>query len=134
VRVPRALAARSRPSAAVAVRVTQPGTGEWNQTASLPDRLPAGWRRHARQAHLDLIEQWIGTPPGRWLKTDLYEELSPTRALPPCLGGGWIGMDVSTAVAARVKPRVSRIAVGDVRRLPFRDGAFDGILSTSTLV
>ena len=113
--------------------MTQPEAGEWNQTAALRDRLPAGWRRHARQAHLDLIEQWIGTPRGRWLKTDLYEELSPHRALLPCLGGSWIGMDVSTAVAAGVKPRVSRITVGDVRRLPFRDGAFDGVLSTSTL-
>jgi SAM-dependent methyltransferase len=98
------------------------------------DTLPTGWREHARVMHLDLIARWIGAPSGLWLKTDLYEEIQDNRELIPRLPSAtWVGMDVSPEVAgASNDPSFMRI-VGDVRRLAFRGGAFDGVLSTSTL-
>jgi SAM-dependent methyltransferase len=106
----------------------------WDGIAEEPDALPAGWRRHARREHLRLVAEWADVE-GRWLKTDLFEERIPERALVPALGGAdWIGLDVSRAVAAQATRLVASPAtVGDVRALPFRAGAFDGILSTSTL-
>jgi SAM-dependent methyltransferase len=106
----------------------------WDGIAEEPDGLPAGWRRHARREHLQLIARWAAVG-GRWLKTDLFEERAPERALLPALeGADWIGLDVSRLVAAQARRLdQARAAVGDVRALPFRAGAFDGILSTSTL-
>jgi len=77
----------------------------------------------------------VGPPTGRWLKTDLYEERSPHRALLPALASAtWVGADVSAHVARRARAQVGcTAAVLDVRALPFADGSFDGVLSTSTL-
>jgi ubiquinone/menaquinone biosynthesis C-methylase UbiE len=106
---------------------------DWDAAANTVDGLPPGWRRHARLAHLSLINSWIGDVSGVWLKTDLYEETMPTRALVPHLSGSWVGMDISPEVVRRTEDLVSWVVACDVRRLPFRDAAFDGILSTSTL-
>lgn len=97
------------------------------------DTLPAGWRRHARDAHLELVARWVGSPTGTWLKTDLQEELSNARALIPRLAGHWIGIDLSHTVASAARRRGVVALVADVREPPFRAGAFDGVLSTSTL-
>jgi SAM-dependent methyltransferase len=112
------------------------GDGDyWDGVAEQPDGLPAGWRRHARRAQLRLIESWAGAPSGRWLKTDLFEERSPARALLPHLDSAtWIGTDVSTTVADQARAACgARPLVADVRSLPFGDATFDGVLSTSTL-
>ena len=108
---------------------------DWDAVAAQRDVLPAGWRRQARREHLDLIDEWLGEPPeGRWLKTDLFEEGSRHRALVPSLSSArWIGVDVSPVVVARARPAVPGGVVADVRALPFREGSFDGVLSTSTL-
>ena len=99
-----------------------------------PDNLPAGWREHARGQHLAMIARWIGAPSGLWLKTDLYEEIQDNRELIPRLPSAtWIGMDLSPEVAGFTNDAGFMRVVGDVRRLAFRDGAFDGVLSTSTL-
>ena len=100
----------------------------------VPDTLPAGWRRHARAAHLDLFRRWMGdTAPGLWLKTDLQEERSTARSLIPHLGGAWRGIDVSEGVVARARMSNLLGVNADVRRLPFASETFDGVLSTSTL-
>lgn len=104
----------------------------WDDIGALDDDLPAGWRRHARAAHLDLFERWVGAPTGTWLKTDLAEEGRSHRALLPLPPARWIAVDLSPAVAAVAAGRCAP-AVADIRRLPVRDGAVDGILSTSTL-
>jgi SAM-dependent methyltransferase len=107
----------------------------WDGIADQADALPAGWRHHARRAHLALVEEWIGAPTGLWLKTDLFEERSPDRALLPSLASAtWIGSDLSPRVARAAARRGTAVAVAtDVRALPFATGTIDGILSTSTL-
>lgn len=102
--------------------------------ASAADTLPAGWRRHARRQHEALVRR-VTAVRGRWLKTDLFEELHETRALLPGFSTAtWTAIDLSPAVAARAAARVPVGAVvSDVRSLPFPDGTFDGVLSTSTL-
>lgn len=104
----------------------------WDEVAGQVDGLPDGWRRHARRAHLDLLARWVGAPTGVWLKTDLFEERQASRALLGELDSArWIGADLAreTVRTSGVRPAVAT----DVRRLPFAAGAFDGILSTSTL-
>lgn len=104
----------------------------WDGVAGQVDALPDGWRRHARRAHLALVERWVGQPVGRWLKTDLFEEREPSRALLGHLGAAqWVGADLArdTVRAAGIRPALT----ADVRCLPVADEAFDGVLSTSTL-
>ena len=103
----------------------------WRDLASNADSSPPGWRRHGRQVHLELIERWAGQLTGRWLKTDLNEERSSDRALIPALGANWVGLDIAAGFGPAVS--ASSIVCGDVRRLPFATGVFDGVLSTSTL-
>ncbi|HEU5082855.1 MAG TPA: methyltransferase domain-containing protein [Acidimicrobiales bacterium] len=104
----------------------------WDEIAGQGDALPDGWRRHARDAHLALLERWVGAPTGRWLKTDLFEERDRTRALLPRLASAtWVGADLAPLTVRGAG--VARGVAADVRRLPFPDGAFDGVLSTSTL-
>ena len=77
----------------------------------------------------------MGPVTGRWLKTDLFEEISPHRCLLPSLPEAtWTAIDVSPDVARRARAHVLGDATAsDVRTLPFRSGSFDGVLSTSTL-
>jgi len=109
-------------------------TAYWDDIATQEDALPDGWRRHARAEHLRLIEGW-GPPTGCWLKTDLFEERSASRALLPSLGSAeWVATDLSPMVARQALDRIGCSSVAaDVRALPFPAGAFDGVLSTSTL-
>ena len=105
----------------------------WDGVAAQPDALPDGWRRHARRAHLELVERWVGRPRGRWLKTDLFEERLDQRSLVDRLDtAAWIGTDVSADVA-RAARRACPAAVNDVRALGLATASLDGVLSTSTL-
>jgi SAM-dependent methyltransferase len=106
----------------------------WDGIAAGEDRLPPQWRRRGRDEHLDLIRDWVGDPTGRWLKTDLFEERSPDRALLPHLRSAtWFAADVSPEVVRRAGAVEAANLAADVRALPYRGGAFDGVLSTSTL-
>jgi SAM-dependent methyltransferase len=113
-----------------------PDASGWGEeVVGREDRLPPGWRRHVRAVHLDLIERWASPLAGRWLKTDLFEEMSETRSLLATLAdrADWVGIDVSDAVQRRRGRGVARPVRADVRMLPFRAASFDGVLSTSTL-
>ena len=123
--------------------MTNPGL--WNRVGEQPcpswylDPLAAAQKR---DAHLDLLRQWLGgATPQRLLKTDLFEEAfgddQILAALAAEFPGACYGIDQAYSVvlsAARRHAALGRgIAVMDVRSLAFRDGAFDVIVSTSTL-
>ncbi len=103
--------------------------------------LDAFLGRQKREAHLRLARDWGALRrDGRLLKTDCFEEAAGPDAflaeLRAEVGEAW-GIDLSPAVVqrARLRHRRSSVrwAVADVRRLPFADGWFDTIVSTSTL-
>jgi SAM-dependent methyltransferase len=78
----------------------------------------------------------------RFLKTDLREEAwgedEVLRSLSSS-GASFFGIDIAGATVRRARQRqgaqgpAAHLCVGDVRRLPFEDGAFGVILSPSTL-
>lgn len=110
----------------------------WDDVARAGGRAGESlWRRHADRATLALLERWLPSRPlGRVLKTDLYDE-SCTAGLVPALSGRArrvVGIDLSS-VACRAARGAAPVEVvtGDVRRLPFRSGVFDAIVSNSTL-
>jgi SAM-dependent methyltransferase len=107
--------------------------GEWSQRGDL-----GAWRTVSDAVNADLIERWLPkAPEGRVLKTDLFDEL---------VGQGLVGtltesfaavagIDVSPTLVDVVKPRHPQLdaRVADIRELPFEDGAFDAVVSNSTL-
>ncbi len=114
-------------------------TDAWEAMADVwldgtPSRL---WRAHSDAVNVRLLEAWLPGDLGTVLKTDLFDE-----AVASGLAGALVpratrvtGVDVNERVveaAARRAPAVSAL-VADVRALPFEDGAFDTVVSNSTL-
>jgi SAM-dependent methyltransferase len=113
-------------------------TAYWDAVARGREASPPPlWRRHADLATRALLERWL--PPGRarrMLKTDLYDETCSEGLVPHLAerAGRLVGVDVSPVIAASAAARSGVGAVaGDVRRLPFRAGSFDVVVSNSTL-
>lgn len=103
-------------------------------------RAPAGrlWRVHCDAVNAALIARWVAGPArGLALKTDLFDEAmgEGLRSQIEALGFDLVAIDIAPSVrrAASSRHRSLRIAAADVRRLPFADGAFDLIVSNSTL-
>lgn len=96
------------------------------------------WRAHSDAVNSALFERWF--PPrrvARVLKTDLFDE-GVGRGLYDLLSAHArhvVGMDLSTEVARAARSNHPRLTAtgADVRRLPFAEGAFDVIVSNSTL-
>lgn len=95
-----------------------------------------------REVHLDLLRRILAPapPPRRVLKTDLFEEACGDDQLLggfPVAAGLLCGVDTALSEARRAARRFPHLAGGlaaaDLRSLPFRDGAFDFVLSTSSL-
>ena len=93
------------------------------------------------RAHSDAVNsKWLGPrlpTQGLVLKTDLYDEAVST-GLQSLLGSrdrAAVGMDLSPRVLKHAQERHEHLRVtrADVRRLPWADGAFDAVVSTSTL-
>jgi SAM-dependent methyltransferase len=112
----------------------------WDQVAeqwrdSCPDGL---WRQHADKVNGQLVERWLPRAPvGRLLKTDLFDEAA-TGGLNDQLQRRArlvVGIDLSvvTVCVARSNAKGMVVACADVRSLPFTDGAFDVVVSNSTL-
>ena len=98
---------------------------------------PPPWRHYCDTLHLDLLQRWAPSGPvDRVLKTDLFDEAAGDGLVAPLsdLAGQVVGIDLSTTAAVAAHGRGVRDAVrSDVRRLPFADGAFDLVVSNSTL-
>jgi SAM-dependent methyltransferase len=75
----------------------------------------------------------------RLLKTDLWDEAKNTRILQWAHGQGAraFGLDISPPIARQARagfpPGGLGAAVGDVRRIPFRDETFDAVYSMGTI-
>jgi SAM-dependent methyltransferase len=115
-------------------------TGYWNDAlADVSTRVhPPLWRFHADRLNQTLIDRWAaGRRVDRVLVTDLFDESCRTGSRPALERAGRtvIGVDVAETVCARARRihRGLRTAVAEVTALPFRDGAFDRIVSRSTL-
>jgi len=113
-------------------------TAYWDSVARAgADAAPALWRLHADRATGALLERWLpGAGTVRVLKTDLYDETCTDGLVPRLAARAQtaIGIDVSPLVARTAVRRSGvRAAACDVRRLPFRAGSFDVVVSNSTL-
>jgi SAM-dependent methyltransferase len=99
--------------------------------------------RLKRDVHLRLIARWCPSLTGKaFLKTDLFEEAHGADQFLFDLPGGGLraGIDISPSIARRAAAQARSsggmtpvLLAGDVLALPFRDNAFDVIVSNSTL-
>jgi SAM-dependent methyltransferase len=104
-------------------------------------RLGAGdrlWRRHSDGINGALCRRWLaGDAVERLLKTDTFDE-AVAGGLMPLLSTRArvvVGVDLAEATvrAASGRHPLACMSVADVRRLPFAAGAFDAVVSLSTL-
>ena len=82
------------------------------------------------------LRWWPTRPVGRVLKTDLFDEVAGEGLVTALAAraSSVVGIDWSLEAARASRRRAGAGVVGaDVRHLPFADGAFDLIVSTSTL-
>ncbi len=96
------------------------------------------WRVHSDTVNLDLLGCWL--PAGRvqcLLKTDAFDEAFGNGLYPllATKAERIVGVDVSVSTLrlARTHHTNLRVVGADVRCLPFADGVFDILVSTSTL-
>ncbi len=96
------------------------------------------WRMHSDLLNRALLERWLPAQPVEAvLKTDLFDEMSGD-GLYPFLSRrcrAFVGIDISAAISALARSRHGgiRAVAADVRHLPFAAGAFDLVISNSTL-
>lgn len=108
--------------------------------ATFPDLGEAVSTVQYRESERRLLEERLSPLEGlRLFKTDLWDEARNTRILNWAAARGAVafGADLSPATTrsavAGFAPLRLHAAVGDVRRLPFRDGAFDAVYSMGTI-
>lgn len=112
----------------------------WGEVLSARDDDVAArlWRAHSDIVNGALLERWLpAAPAARLLKTDLFDEAVGSGLYPVLRRRATrvTGIDVSerVALAARARHPGLETEIADVRTLPFADGAFDVIVSNSTL-
>ena len=95
------------------------------------------WRAHSDEVYVRLLERWLPSGRRRVLKTDLFDEAVADGVYPAVqrLTGTIVGFDVASRVTATACNRYPRLRgiVADARQLPFDDGAFDTVISLSSL-
>jgi len=116
-------------------------TENWDQVVEDFQSSPQldAWRGYMKEVYCRLTERWFETaPPGRRLKTDLFEEAiclqHPMAEFPE----GSLGMDGSVSVVAKARRNLEasgghRLLVSDLRQSPIRPGTLSTILSGSSL-
>ncbi len=114
----------------------------WGRVAAdlMVSRSAPSWRRYSDQANRALLESWLPGDLGCCLKTDLFDEAWTGGFLEGAGGDASkltlaIGVDVSPTLASFARARRPDIVglAADVRELPFEEGSFDTVVSTSTL-
>jgi len=129
-----------RGAAAPFAPVPPTGAADWNQVALEWQLTPraAVWRAHSDAVYGALLDRWLPRDGlARILKTDLFDE-AVSAGVYPCLAaraGAVIGVDLAHITARQAVRRHPDLnaAGADVRGLPFPDGAFDAVVSLSTL-
>ena len=96
------------------------------------------WRMVSDAVNLELLRDWLEPrPTGSVLKTDLFDEVVGDGLVPwlSASFGRVAGIDISPRLIGLVRARFPRLEAqpADVRRMPFRDGEFDAVVSNSTL-
>ncbi|MGD9015031.1 MAG: class I SAM-dependent methyltransferase [Candidatus Omnitrophota bacterium] len=119
-----------------------------NYWQSVVNQRPASnvqnlWRLHMKGVYADLLDRWTDNSRSKHiLKTDLYDEaVTPCNLISLLQNSRRItGIDVSFEVAALAKQRLQKeqnrrcnVVVCDTRKFAFKSGAFDEIISNSTL-
>ncbi len=115
-----------------------PTTAAWDEAAlQWPENGPLLWRRHSDAVNRLVLRRWLAGPLEAVLKTDLFDEMAGEGLYPELAARARrvAGVDVSPVVVERARGRYPELdaRVGDVRALPFVDGAFDAVVSNSTL-
>lgn len=116
---------------------TRERSTDWNEVFRTEPDGPL-WRRHSDAVNRRLVDQWLqGRRLARVLKTDLWDEavadgVAPALAVHAAEVHGVDVAALTVAAASRRHPWL-RAAEADVRALPAEDGAYDGVLSLSTL-
>lgn len=100
--------------------------------------MPKFLRLYSDALHTELFTRWYPEERiDRILKTDLFDEAltGGVYSLLEARSNGVYGVDISDVTLDAVRNRCSslRMAQADVRFLPFKDGAFDLVVSNSTL-
>lgn len=120
--------------------MTTEETPHWDPIARLWEQANPQvlWRVHSDAVNTALLERWLPTGQvGRLLKTDLFDEAFSSGLYPflAVRAQSVVGIDVSELVVRASRSRYTGllVTVADVRRLPFAEGAFDIIVSISTL-
>ena len=114
---------------------------DWDRIAEEFQGSPPldAWRGYMKEVYSRLTRRWLQeAPPGRCLKTDLFEEAICLQHPMADLPVGSVGMDGSISVVASAKSNLARyggfhVLVSDLRQSPVRPGALTSILSGSSL-
>ena len=96
------------------------------------------WRQHSDAVNSRLFGRWLDPGAiGRVLKTDLFDEAFGGGLYPMLASRAThvVGLDLSAVTARAAQCHHSGLSglAADVRHLPYADGAFDVIVSNSTL-
>jgi SAM-dependent methyltransferase len=111
---------------------------EWDEAAlRWPENRPVLWRRQSDAVNRGVLRRWLAGPLAAVLKTDLFDEMAAEGLYPELAARARrvVAVDVSPVVVQRARGRYPHLeaTVADVRELPFEDGAFDAVVSNSTL-
>jgi SAM-dependent methyltransferase len=114
--------------------------GAYWDRATRPHRgaVRQSWRTHCDALHRELLDRSLGDRRGRRaLKTDAFDEATHAGLVPGLTDrvDAVHAIDISIEVALGATGRYPelRVALADVRTLPYTDGAFDQVVSNSTL-
>ena len=97
------------------------------------------WRGYMKEVYCRLTRRWLAAaPPGRRLKTDLFEEAICRQHPMADFPDGSVGQDGSISVVAEARSNLRALGshhllVSDLRQSPIRPGALTSILSGSSL-